>query len=211
MPELARTYRVLAPELPGLSGSGRMAGGALLREYVGGLTELLAAHERVSLVGNSLGAVVALAYSLERPVERLVLADMARVGVRQPLVNRLIARPAVGRLVPLTSAVPPGLVTRGLGRRGDTGLTRERLVALARVGQVMTRELVVSDLFERLPDVTTPTLVLWGDRDALVPVRYGQTLARRIPGARIELLDAGHRPQIEAAEAFLDHVIEFLG
>lgn len=221
MPELARTHRVLAPTLPGLSGPGIPPEPPLIRGYVRAIAELLVAETTpVTLVGNSMGAALALAYTLENPdrVHRLVLVGMARVGSAQPLMYRLAASPLTGRLVPLAAAVPPGLVARGFrtahGRPMGTVTrvpTRRRLVSLAKVGHEMSRELTASDLGERLGEVPVPTLVVWGRRDPFVPVRWGRTLAETIPDATLAVLPgAGHRPQMDDPTAFLDAVTPFL-
>jgi pimeloyl-ACP methyl ester carboxylesterase len=222
MPELARTHRVLAPTLPGLSGPGIPPNPPLLRGYVEALADLLAAETApVSLVGNSMGAALAVAFTLAHPdrVRSLVLVDMARVGSAQPFVFRLVAAPLTGRLVPLAAAVPPGLVARGFrtahGRPAGTVTrvpSRRRLVSLARVGHDMSRELAASDLAERLGEIAVPTLVVWGRRDPFVSVRWGQTLTRAIPGATLTVLaKGGHRPQMDDPAAFLDVVTPFLG
>jgi pimeloyl-ACP methyl ester carboxylesterase len=60
--------------------------------------------------------------------------------------------------------------------------------------------------------IRVPTLVLWGASDGIVAPSYGRAYAARIPGARFELLaGAGHHPEIEQAEAFVDAVVRFLG
>jgi len=47
--------------------------------------------------------------------------------------------------------------------------------------------------YERLPQITAPTLILHGDRDVLIPVENAYLLAKRIPGARLHIVPgAGH-------------------
>jgi pimeloyl-ACP methyl ester carboxylesterase len=53
------------------------------------------------------------------------------------------------------------------------------------------RKIIRQDLRGALPYIQLPTLVLWGKKDAFVPVRYGKKIARRIPNARIEILPEG--------------------
>ena len=56
-----------------------------------------------------------------------------------------------------------------------------------------------------------PTLVVWGQDDALIPVRYAQEYGRLIPHSRVEVIpDCGHVPQVEQAEATAALVKEFL-
>jgi pimeloyl-ACP methyl ester carboxylesterase len=65
-------------------------------------------------------------------------------------------------------------------------------------------------LAKRLADVTTPTLVVWGDSDRIADVDYGRAFADAVPGARFELLrDTGHLPQIETPGQLLDVVWSF--
>jgi pimeloyl-ACP methyl ester carboxylesterase len=60
--------------------------------------------------------------------------------------------------------------------------------------------------------IAVPTLLLWGESDRVVIPDYGRAFSRMIPGARFELIaHAGHHPEIEQPEAFVDHVARFLG
>jgi pimeloyl-ACP methyl ester carboxylesterase len=53
--------------------------------------------------------------------------------------------------------------------------------------------------------------VLWGARDGIVPPSYGRAYSQLIPGARFELIaEAGHHPEIEQPEAFVDRLTAFL-
>ena len=63
----------------------------------------------------------------------------------------------------------------------------------------------------RLAGVTARTLVLWGESDRVVTPDYGRAYSRLIPGSRFELIErAGHHPEIEQPEAFVDRVSRFL-
>jgi pimeloyl-ACP methyl ester carboxylesterase len=62
-----------------------------------------------------------------------------------------------------------------------------------------------------LPRISVPTQVLWGASDGIVRPSYGQAFAGLIPDARFTLIDqAGHHPEIEQPDAFVDHVTGFL-
>ena len=59
--------------------------------------------------------------------------------------------------------------------------------------------------------ITRPTLVLWGASDGIVQPSYGRAYSASIPGARFELIaEAGHHPEVEQPEAFVDRVAAFL-
>jgi pimeloyl-ACP methyl ester carboxylesterase len=69
-----------------------------------------------------------------------------------------------------------------------------------------------SQLPRWLGRIDVPTLVLWGESDGVVSPDYGRAYASMIPGARFELIArAGHHPEIEQPEAFVDNVARFLG
>lgn len=47
------------------------------------------------------------------------------------------------------------------------------------------------DLSPKLPKVTVPALLLWGDADPISPVRVGERLASLLPGARLHIVQGG--------------------
>jgi len=56
-----------------------------------------------------------------------------------------------------------------------------------------------------------PTLLIWGDKDGLVPVRFGEAYRALIPGSRLVVLkDAGHAPFDEQKDAFVAALREFI-
>ena len=60
--------------------------------------------------------------------------------------------------------------------------------------------------------VSVPTLVLWGAGDRIATPEYGQRYAALIPGARFALIEeAGHHPELEQPQAFVEAVARFLG
>ena len=65
--------------------------------------------------------------------------------------------------------------------------------------------------FASMRRVRQPTLVVFGDRDRLVPARLGTALAQSLPNAELHFLhDIGHVPQFEATEQTLDLLLPFL-
>jgi pimeloyl-ACP methyl ester carboxylesterase len=67
-------------------------------------------------------------------------------------------------------------------------------------------------LRKRLHRITAPTLIVWGEHDALVPVAYAHEFGAAITGSRVEIVaNAGHVPQGEQMETTLRLVRDFLG
>jgi pimeloyl-ACP methyl ester carboxylesterase len=72
---------------------------------------------------------------------------------------------------------------------------------------------LVGGVFHRagaLAGVKVPTLLLWGERDATLPVSLGEAAARALPDARLLRLPVGHSPQLEQPEGVLPALLAFL-
>ena len=66
-------------------------------------------------------------------------------------------------------------------------------------------------LSKRLHRVSAPTLIIWGEDDALIPVDYAHEYGRLIPHSRVEVIpDCGHAAQVEKPDATAALVKEFL-
>ena len=185
--ELARDHRVIVPELPGFGyGMGeprfRLADAPVV---LGGLVERLGLG-RAALVGHSFGALVCLGVAAVRPgaVRRLVL-------IAPPV--RMASPKLAGNVVPAVRtvlALPPSAaltVMADIASRAPAALLRAAGEVLARGGEPG---------IEAEPAV--PTMVVWGARDALVPVGGAGWVTRALPGARVRIIPgAGHVPMLD--------------
>jgi pimeloyl-ACP methyl ester carboxylesterase len=196
---LADRFRVLLPDLPGHGGRPAFRAPAFA-----GAPEWLAAWlagvgvRETHLVGHSLGGFVCARLAARRPelVRRLVLVSPAGVPERSLLGS-------VGPLVGSVASMSPAFL-----RRLVADAARAGPVTLLRAA----RDLLDDDLRDELPRVRATTLVVWGGRDALVPVRHARIFRSLIPDARLLVLrDAWHVPQVEQPEPFSRAVAEFLG
>jgi 3-oxoadipate enol-lactonase len=67
------------------------------------------------------------------------------------------------------------------------------------------------DTFDRLPQVKSPTLILHGDRDLLVPVANAEILHERIPGSQVRIIEGtGHCFFWERSDEVIDEIVGFL-
>jgi pimeloyl-ACP methyl ester carboxylesterase len=228
---LAADRRVIALDLPGCGESDRPAPEDADEYSLSWLAERV--HEalgelgvlRCDLLAHSLGGAVAveLCTSVPQLVRRLVLVDPVVFPFELPLEGRMVLLPRLGpflwkqmyrrselrrHLVRVMST--PELVDERavdvywdrLGRDGG----REAAYAML---QQMTR---LEPLRERLAKVEAPTLVVWGDRDALMPADTGEQIVRIMPEARLAVVEGcGHAVPEERPEALVELVREHLG
>ncbi|WP_224240605.1 alpha/beta fold hydrolase [Hyalangium gracile] len=172
--------------------------------------------ERFALLGSSFGSLVSLAFTLAHPerVRALVLvspvASVQRVRrwalslstlVRMPKPFAYVFAPTVARV----------LGGRNLPPEGRAEIVREarRLSPLELLRRL--RDVLEADYLGALEQLRVPTLIIHGARDQLVPLGYARDVARRIPGARLEVLrEASHLPYMSHAQAFNAFVGDFL-
>ena len=66
------------------------------------------------------------------------------------------------------------------------------------------------DLRKELPEVWAPTLLVWGERDRLVPVRIAEEWQQLLPTSRLARLSCGHVPMLEAPGDLAGCMLAFL-
>jgi len=227
--ELAGEYRLLAPDQIGTGESSRGPWDWSISGLMRIVEALLAALQVETLhaaVGSSLGGatVARLALHAPRRVRRLVLVDSVGGGRHafplpvqhsghpaiESMVSWLASRPRVGRAllgriayrrIPVDDEVLEGF-TRGFVVPGTFAAAAGIARALPPGSAALSR---------RLHEIPQPTLVIWGAKDPLIPLRIGRRMASRIPGARQAVLpDSGHCPQEEDPGRFVELLRGFL-
>jgi pimeloyl-ACP methyl ester carboxylesterase len=233
VPRLAVDHKVITIDLPGFGGSSMPWTRPLLSCYVDvvrGVLDAEGVQGNVSLMGNSMGAVVSLLFAAAEPerVDGIVLIDMPALH-HVPRVWRLaMSRPAEYALRAGLQALPNGTAQYGLGwfytriacarpSRLDPSaresfvlpyLARERVSALLPLGRVLLGELRTARLGALVATISVPTLIVFGSRDLLTPGRVLRRLGR--PGGAVMLPGCGHCPQIDQPGALLGEVLPFL-
>jgi 3-oxoadipate enol-lactonase len=219
VPELARTYRVIVPELPGFGGSKAVGGGlAAVADRMAEAVKDAAGGRETIVLGNGYGGFVALQMAIRHPgiAGRLVLADCGAAfseAGREAFRNMAAASKARGlsaitdvamrRLfAPEFQAQHPDLMRdrREAFLKTDPGVLQEACTALAGL-----------DLRGELSEVGVPVLVLVGEHDEATPPPMSHELADLLVNARLEVIaGCAHVPQLQAPRVFLDAIGDFL-
>lgn len=220
--DLASAYRCWTIDLPGCGDSEKPADGWYsIPNYTASLREFmrLTGIARASVVGHSMGGLIALDFAAEHRelVDRLVTINpvvSGRATIR-PLARRIWSRPLLGltlRLSPML--IQPVLDQPLLNTVAGVEFLRRRTQDFAKgtVDSIIGtgRATVAYSVASRLPMITAPTLVLLGTLDMMISNQEGQLVARRVPGARLTALRAGHVVTDDRPAETLQLVREFL-
>jgi pimeloyl-ACP methyl ester carboxylesterase len=230
IPHLARRHRVIAVDLPGF-GESELPNEEISIPGYGRFVDAFLTDvgiERAALVGNSMGGFIAAETALAHPsrVEKLVLvsaAGLARVGNRQLYALERAARLA-HPLAAVFLARRQHIVRRPrLRKRMLFGIVRHpELIAPELAYEVASgagkpgfmnalNAIAAYDFRDRLPEITVPTLIVWGRDDRIVPVAGAYEYQELIPIARRVIFeDTGHMPMLERPGRFNQLVEEFL-
>lgn len=219
VPVWSQSFRLILIDLPGHGLSKAFGGQAAMADFAHGLALTLdrAGIGQVSLVGVSLGAMVAQAFALQFPerVRKLVLANAGAV-TPEPVMQIWNARQR--SYVELGSEQH---VRSTIERWFDQDY-RERAPLTVNWVESLVRSTSQEGYFEaveaikrldhasRLRDISAPTLVIAGEKDAAVSPEICRKMADAIPNARFTVLPAGHLSNIEAAAEFTEVVGQFL-
>ena len=231
---LALHNTVIAPDFPGHGESEPGGGDYSLGSLASGLRDLMIAlgHDRATLVGHSLGGGVALQFTYQFPemVERLVLVSSGGLGPEVGAVLRAAALPGADLFIRATAGPGSAAGSCIAGALGKVGLRPN--ADLAEVGRayatladadrrkafLSTLHAVVGTDGQRVAALDRlylaedlPVLIVWGERDPIIPVAHGRAAHAQMPGSRLEVFPGiGHVPQLEAPGRFAAVLQRFL-
>jgi len=214
--ELAENYTVYAPDLPGFGDSQQIEGDCYIPEltaFIDKFTDKLGL-ESFHIVGHSIGGGIALNYALGSPqkIKKLVLISSLCMGREIAFWVRILSLPAryIGSILqaglksvqwvfttllsPLKLVFPLTSTSLGFGKSIST--LKEQTMVLA----------------GRLSEIMMPTLVVWGSRDGIVPVRQAYAAAEIIPDCQLKVFEnRGHNVHRDELKQFSSVLTDFLG
>lgn len=226
-PELSKKYRVIAPDLPGFGLTSKPKDAPYnYKAFSEALIKLMdkLGVQKASVAGNSMGGGTALQLTLDHPdrVDKLILIDSAGVAHGdKDIMFRLMATPGINSF--MSACNNPTFTALNLKKMAfydDSKVTREKAEAYflpfrtKGALNAAARTMNENDLAgpePRLGEIKKETLIIWGDKDALIypPVAY--KFEKSIKGSRLEILEkCGHMPQEERPEETAAIMMRFL-
>ncbi len=230
---LSQHFRVLTLDLPGAGLSDKpeidYRPDQMLDFFVGFMDGVKISQ--ATLVGNSMGAGLAIGMALAHPsrVDKLVLIDGLPQHVMEkltsPSVRRALETSAPSWLVSFGNWLfgglmiesvlreivhDPALLTPAVIERSNRNRQRPGLIKPI----MAVREnlpLWESGFATRIDEITHPTLVIWGEEDRVFPIAVGEDLHQTIKGSRFtKIPKAGHIPQWEQPDLVNQELITFI-
>jgi pimeloyl-ACP methyl ester carboxylesterase len=232
---LARHHTVIAPDLLGHGRSEKPRADYTIAGFANGMRDLLTllGVERATVVGHSLGGGVAAQFAYQYPerCDRLVLVSSGGVGRTVSPLLRLAAVPGAEALMPMLGLPPVKYVSRmgaaalhifdtALGRDAEEILAvfealpnteaRQAILRTLRSG-VDWRGQVITMLDRAYLAEGFPVLIVWGRRDAIIPLDHGRLAHAALHGSALEIFDeAGHFPHHVDPARFVRVLTEFV-
>ena len=231
---LQRDYTVLAPDFLGHGASAKPPGDYSLGNYAAGMRDLLdlLEIERATVIGQSYGGGVAMQFAYQFPelCERLVLVDAGGLGREVSWLLRLVTLPGAEYVMPALF----------LGQVRDCGNSllsffKDRGIQSARATEMWRSFASLTDPANRAAFVRTmraviepggqavsaidrlylaeamPTLIVWGDRDRIIPLSHAHQAHEAMPNSRLEVMEGvGHFPHVEDPYRFVEILLDFL-
>jgi pimeloyl-ACP methyl ester carboxylesterase len=224
--QLAKTGRVIAPAHPGCAQSDENKDVDVIEDVVFHYLEVLDALklDQFDLVGHCLGGWIAAELAVRHPekIRKLVLIGASGLFVQGALIGDIFmnAQPEFGssyatlRELLFSSADQPNALDMfpdGKGEIDDEVRRYQMLRLSSRVG-FKPPYFYNHPLRNRLHRISSPTLVIWGEKDSFVPRSHGETYAKLIPnsGELKIIAAAGHSAHVEKPEETAKLVSDFL-
>ena len=180
---------------------------------------------QVVFAGNSLGGAVAVLMTLEHParISKMVLIDAAGYPMKRPMIIRLAHLPLAGGFTKLFFG--PWMVRWNLKEvfSDDDCVTDEKVKAYydrlrtenaldAQIAVARTLKLdQLEQYIERIPDIATETLIIWGRKDRWIPLDIGRHFTNDLASSTLTVIpECGHMPQEEQPERTAELIIDFI-
>lgn len=200
-------FQLLILDLPGFGQSVPLPKPFTLADY----TQVAAAFAKelelshLTLVGHSFGGKIAISYALNHPLKKLVLIDGAGIK-RRGFKTRILLNAA--RSFRLLDLKPLNL----LRRRAAPYFQAKDYRQISNADLRDTFRLTVEeDLRNKIKNINTPTLLIWGGEDTETPLRDAAIMKKEIKKSILKIIpESGHFPFLDHPEVVAKLIVEFL-
>ena len=215
---LTEHFTVYAPDLPGFGNSQSIDDRFSVQEYVSFIESFSRELELnyFYLIGHSVGGGIAIQYALSYPekIKRLVLISSLFLGKEIAFWARYLSSPSILRHLGVASLVMFDALAWFI-RQFSFSFTLKPPFTRVQIGigqSIMSLKGQTTVLLDELARLVMPTLLVWGAKDGVVPVKHAYAAASVIPDCRVHIFeDGGHHIHNQKIQEFSRLLVSFLG
>ena len=220
IPHFQEHFRVIVPDLIGFGYSDKPMVDYttdFFAEFLKKFLEKLEISNPI-IIGSSLGGQITAEYTLNNnsSVQKLILVSPS--GVMKHSTPALDAYVMAALYPNMDAAKNAFEMMSGTSKEIDQkiieGFVKRMQMPNAKMAFMSTLLGLKNSqtLTEKLSSITVPTMVVWGEKDPVIPVQYADSIVSTIQDCRFYRMDGcGHTPYVEAPADFVKIVMEFLG
>ncbi len=218
--------RVILPDLPGFKRETQLSRAWNLDDYIEWLKNFLKQYENQSrlflseagfqsffLLGHSFGGRIAIKFAAKYPEKLNGLILVSSAGIRhkrvllQNLYHRLIF--AIARFGRMFSFLPFYQFIRKIFYKFIVRKT-DYIQAQGNLKETF-KKIIEEDLTQYLSQIKTPTLIIWGEKDKITPLKDAYLMKKEIPNSKLEILkDIKHTPYLENPQILAEKINQFI-
>ena len=218
IPQFAKNYRVLVPDLIGFGLSDKPVVDYTtdyLSDFIRKFLKKLNI-DSVSIIGSSLGGQIGAEFTYQNNsmVDKLVLISPS--GIMKHSTPALDAY-VMAALYPSDSSASNAFQimsgSKNIDKKTIKGFVQRMKLPNAKMA-FMSTLLGLKDaeiISEKLISIKSPTLIIWGENDPVIPIKYAQSFVSEIDDCRfVKMGNCGHTPYVESPDKFYKIVSDFL-
>jgi pimeloyl-ACP methyl ester carboxylesterase len=211
--ELEKDFKIICPDLPGFGKSETPKIPWNLKDYVKWVKEFTGNLnlEKFFLIGHSFGGRIAIKFSIAFPekVQKLILCNSA--GIKQ---NKNLKEKIIFLLALLGNAIlSPKIFQRFKDKARNLFYRFLRNLDYAKANETMKetmKKIIQEDLLPDLSFLNVKTLIVWGERDNVLPLDHAFIFKSKIPDSEIKIFpEVFHSPHLENPEKLIQAIIQF--
>ncbi len=207
-------FQVVCPDLPGFGQSMDPDKAWDLDDYLVWITDFInyLNLKDIVVIGHSFGGRVAIKLSVQSAFEikKLILIGSAGIKPELSFKQKTILKMAeVGKA--LISSKPLKKYGEAIRRGFYYFLRHKDYVKASPVMKETMRKILSEDLLPLLPRIKARTLLVWGEKDRMVPLQFARIFAKEIKNSELKIVPGvGHSPQREVPQQTAAIILEFL-
>ncbi|OGZ17939.1 MAG: hypothetical protein A2Z78_01905 [Candidatus Nealsonbacteria bacterium RBG_13_36_15] len=208
-------FSVIVPDFPGFGKSKCPKEAWGISNYVQWLKDLIKIvkiEEPFSLLGHSFGGRVAIKFSVKYPekIKALILCSSAGIKPEKNLKTKTLYY--IGKIGNYLFSKKPLRKFKDSARNTFYRVIQQRdYLKVKGTMKETIKKVLTEDLFGYLSQIKVKTLIIWGENDLMVPIKYGYIMEQEIPNSKIIALPKiGHSPHLEIPEKFAKEILQFI-